>query len=597
LDSRITELPALAGADLMAIDQLAVADLSASETKKVSSKDLIQNGVKLIDDGTLPGAKLVANSVTAAQIGPDAITASELADGSVDTAAVMDLAITNSKIAAGVDGAKLTDDTVTAAKIPAASLNRGLDKTGGAIGHTNAVTPATRSGITFDAQGHITGTAPLAPVDLPIATQSAVGAVSIPAASGLTVSGGGAVNHASTIAAGTRSGITYNATGHITAAVALIPDDIPTASQIAKGGVIVPGPELTVDAAGTLHHADSGVSAGTYPKVTVDAKGHVTAGGLLVAGDIPNLDATKLNTGILDPARIGDRSITQEKLNHYAISFIQEAEPASASLYHNGMLWYQESTAQLHMWNGNSWMTVGSLGRLGSENMRFCGTFTAATGEIIDLTTFGTAGGFAVGPIPTATDAMTGAYFVCKTAGSYGGATYDAGDWVLCLGATKGWVRIDTLNGGSSSVAIKDLIDVRITAPATGETLVYDGTAGKWVNRPTTGVKAAFTQAPDGARTSFTLTVDGSAATGLLISVGGVIQEPNKDYSFVGPRTVNFTSPLPAGVDYWVVVEGVPGSGGGGAALPTGTAAQEYLRWNSTLGAWAAATDLDGGTF
>jgi hypothetical protein len=72
LDSRITELPALAGADLMAIDQLAVADLSASETKKVSSKDLIQNGVKLIDDGTLPGAKLVANSVTAAQIGPPA---------------------------------------------------------------------------------------------------------------------------------------------------------------------------------------------------------------------------------------------------------------------------------------------------------------------------------------------------------------------------------------------------------------------------------------------------------------------------------------------------------------------------------------------
>ena len=583
----------------MAIDQLAVADLSASETKKVSSKDLIQNGVKLIDDGTLPGAKLVANSVTAAQIGPDAITASELADGSVDTAAVMDLAITNSKIAAGVDGAKLTDDTVTAAKIPAASLNRGLDKTGGAIGHTNAVTPATRSGITFDAQGHITGTAPLAPVDLPIATQSAVGAVSIPAASGLTVSGGGAVNHASTIAAGTRSGITYNATGHITAAVALIPDDIPTASQIAKGGVIVPGPELTVDAAGTLHHADSGVSAGTYPKVTVDARGHVTAGGALIAGDIPNLDATKLNTGILDPARIGDRSIVQEKLADYSISFIQEAEPPSANLYHNGMLWYQESTSQLFMWNGNSWMTVGSLGRLGTENMRFCGTFSAATGEIVDLTAFGITGGFAVGAIPAPTDPMTGAYFVCKTAGTYSGSAYDNGDWVLCLGAAKGWVRIDTLNGGSSSAALKDLIDVRITSPANGETLIYDSTANKWVNRPTASTKAAFTQAPDGTRTSFTLTQDGSAATGLLISVGGVIQEPNKDYTFTAPRTVNFTTPLPVGIDYWVLIEGVPGTGGGGggAALPTGTAAEEYLKWDATLGAWVAATVLSGGTY
>jgi hypothetical protein len=715
-DLRISELPVLLPADAEATDDLALADYSSSETRRLTLKGAIQKGVTLIDDAQIPGAKLVPDSVTAKEIAPNAVTASELADNAVDTAAIADLAVTNSKIAAGVDGAKLiadsvsaaqiapnavtaseladgavdtaavqnaavtndklaagidgaklvdgsvanaklasgidgaklmpdtvtareiganaitaseladgavdttavqdlaitnaklasgidgaklTDDTVTAAKIPAASLNRGLDKAGGAIGHTNAVTAASRNGITFDAQGHITGTAPLAPVDLPIATQSAVGAVSIPAASGLTVSGSGAVNHASTIAAGTRSGITYNATGHITAAVALIPDDIPTASQIAKGGVIVPGPELTLDAAGTLHHADSGVSAGTYPKVTVDARGHVTAGGALIAGDIPSLDATKLNTGILDPARIGDRSIVQEKLADYAISFIQEAEPTAGNLYHNGMLWYQESTAQLHMWNGNSWMSVGSLGRLGTENMRFCGTFNAATGEIVDLTTFGTAGGFAAGAIPTATDAMTGAYFVCKTAGTYSGSAYDNGDWVLCLGAAKGWVRIDTLNGGSSSLAIKDLIDVRITSPANGETLIYDSTANKWVNRPTAGTKATFTQAPDGIRTSFTLTSDGSAATGLLISVGGVIQEPNKDYAFVGPRTVNFTSPLPVGIDYWVLIEGVPGTGGGGggASLPTGTADEPYLQWNNTLGSWVASTVIDGGGY
>jgi hypothetical protein len=185
-------------------------------------------------------------------------------------------------------------------------------------------------------------------------------------------------------------------------------------------------------------------------------------------------------------------------------------------------------------------------------------------------------------------------------AGTYNSAAYDPGDWLLCLGATKGWVRIDTLNGGSSSLAIKDLIDVRIAAPANGETLVYDGTAGKWVNRPTTSNKATFTRAPDGISTSFTLTTDGSSATGLLISIGGVIQEPNKDYTFIGPRTVNFSSPLPAGIDYWVLVEGVPSTGsggGGGTTLPTGTAAEEYLRWSATLGAWAAATVLEGGNY
>jgi hypothetical protein len=582
----------------MGVDLIAIADLSASETKKLTSKELLQNGVKLIDDGAIPGVKLAPDSVTAVQIAPDAVTASELADGAVDTAAVVDLAITNSKIAAGVDGAKLTDDTVTAAKIPAGSLNRGIDKAGGAIGHTNAVTAGSRNGITYDAQGHITGAAPLLPADLPLATATDVGGVSVPATGGLLVSGIGALGHANTVAGGSRSGITYDAHGHIVTAVALVSSDLPTATSTGAGAASFPGPEVTVDGTGAVHHTNSGVAAGTYPKVTVNSTGHVTVGAPLAAADVPDLDAAKLNTGILDPARIGDRSITQEKLANYAISYIQEAEPASVDLYHNGMLWYQESTAQLHMWNGNSWMSVGSLGRLGTENMRFCGTFNAATGEIVDLTTFGTAGGFAAGAIPTATDAMTGAYFVCKTAGTYNSVAYDAGDWVLCLGATKGWVRIDTLNGGSSSTGIKDLIDVRITSPANGETLIYDSTAGKWVNRPTASKKATFTQAPDGIRTSFTLTADGSAATGLLISVGGVIQEPNKDYTFVGPRTVNFTTPLPAGIDYWVLIEGVPATGGGGgASLPTGTADEPYLQWNNTLGSWVASTVIDGGGY
>ena len=38
--------------------------------------------------------------------------------------------------------------------------------------------------------------------------------------------------------------------------------------------------------------ANSGVTAGTYPKVTVDAKGRVTVGSTLLSGDIPDLSAT-----------------------------------------------------------------------------------------------------------------------------------------------------------------------------------------------------------------------------------------------------------------------------------------------------------------
>ena len=43
--------------------------------------------------------------------------------------------------------------------------------------------------------------------------------------------------------------------------------------------------------------ANSGVTAGTYPKVTVDAKGRVTSGAALAAADIPALDWSKITTG------------------------------------------------------------------------------------------------------------------------------------------------------------------------------------------------------------------------------------------------------------------------------------------------------------
>lgn len=58
-----------------------------------------------------------------------------------------------------------------------------------------------------------------------------------------------------------------------------------------------------VSAALTL--ANSGATAGTYPKVTINAKGLVTSGAALVATDIPALDTSKLTTGTLPVARGG----------------------------------------------------------------------------------------------------------------------------------------------------------------------------------------------------------------------------------------------------------------------------------------------------
>lgn len=63
-----------------------------------------------------------------------------------------------------------------------------------------------------------------------------------------------------------------------------------------------------VSAAVTL--AASGVTAGTYAKVTVNAKGLVTGGGALVAADIPNLDASKITSGAVGIANGGTGATT-----------------------------------------------------------------------------------------------------------------------------------------------------------------------------------------------------------------------------------------------------------------------------------------------
>lgn len=54
--------------------------------------------------------------------------------------------------------------------------------------------------------------------------------------------------------------------------------------------------------------ADSGAVAGTYPKVTINAKGLVTGGAALAAADIPSLDWSKINSG--KPTTLGGYGIT-----------------------------------------------------------------------------------------------------------------------------------------------------------------------------------------------------------------------------------------------------------------------------------------------
>jgi hypothetical protein len=93
-DLKISQLSALAGSALATGDLVAVVDSSASETKKLTIGDLVANGVTLISDDTIPGAKILFGA------------------GDIATAAVADSAITTAKIANdGVTAAKLADES------------------------------------------------------------------------------------------------------------------------------------------------------------------------------------------------------------------------------------------------------------------------------------------------------------------------------------------------------------------------------------------------------------------------------------------------------------------------------------------------------
>ena len=89
-DQRITQLTALSASGVADIDLLPIVDISASETKKVTAKDLITAGVALINSSTIDIAKINQASVTklgTTSLADDAITAAKLADdSSVSTA-------------------------------------------------------------------------------------------------------------------------------------------------------------------------------------------------------------------------------------------------------------------------------------------------------------------------------------------------------------------------------------------------------------------------------------------------------------------------------------------------------------------------------
>lgn len=559
-----------------AADVLPVYSIAGSDTKKITVKNLVQQGVALVDDASIPAAKVnlgalnivnasidasaaiaysklaaltsgnivlgnssnvatstaITGDVTISNTGVTAIAAGVIVDADINaSAAIVDTKLatiatalkvsnsattatdanTASAIVARDASGNFTAGTITAALTGTASGNL---VSGGALGtpSSGTLTSCTGLPISTGVSGLGTGAAtflttpssanlaalltdetgtgatvfatsptlvspalgtPSSGVltnctNLPIATVSVAGAMS--PGTGLSVTGGGVVNHTNSVTAGTTSGITFDAQGHITTTTALTGANLPVATSGVIGGVR-PGTGLTVDGSGILNvsaatnavlggviagsdfgistgtislAAQGGLTAGTYTKATFNAKGIATGGSALTAADIPNLAATQITSGSLDIGRIAANTITGAKVANYAVTKIGDTQPTADYI---GQYFFNPLSKDLFLWDGNVYQPIGiSVGEI-----VFAGTFNASTGSgtglITSVTAEGTAIGLTVGAaLPSATVGNSRYYVVVATGGTVttGNAPHAAlnpPDIILSNGTS--WVEID----------------------------------------------------------------------------------------------------------------------------------------------------------
>ena len=434
-DLKISELNALAGSALATGDLVAVVDSSASETKKLTIGDLIANGVTLISDDTIPGAKILfaAGGIATADIADSAITTAKVADDGITAAKLADESTVDLVTTLPASGAFLgqlaldTDDNNLYAWSGSAWLSL---KAAGSINTVSGSTvgivdiTATTTGSSVEIAAVINNTSAanqfmagptsaggavafrtIDGSDIPVATSSAKG--------GVVVNGEGLRMDSNTIevdndvtASATHHVVTYDAKGLITGGRAITSTDLPAATSSAKGAVI-PGTGLSVDGSGNLNHTNT-ATTGTFPKVTIDGQGHVTSGESLSADDVPDLPASKITSGTISSALLASGAVTGTKLADQSTCKFGGAGGTDNVVTfpesdYKGQLFFDELNEDLYIHTGTSYLPITII----SGNLVLAGTYDASTNLLDSVTSEGSAAGFTNGaalPAPASTN-------------------------------------------------------------------------------------------------------------------------------------------------------------------------------------------------
>ena len=258
---------------------------------------------------------------------------------------------------------------------------------------------------------------------------------------------------------------------------------VTSSRKVIAGTGLSGGGALTSDV--TLSLGTSGVVAGTYTKVMVDAYGRVTSGTNLSATDIPNLDWSKITTG--KPTTLAGYGIT-DAVTLTTAQTISGRKTFSQNIVfnNNGGITYTDSNVVLRNSDGHT--ILASFGN-GEINLRPNGD-TSDVGVVqinkqghINGVSAGFKGGVSaarlsateyvqIGDAYLKWDAANNAVYVIKKDGTTPVGFYST-DWLSAKGVSISGVQTGTL---------ADLNDVEITDPVNGQALKYDAASKKWVN-------------------------------------------------------------------------------------------------------------------
>ena len=447
-DLRISELFTLNGSDVAAGDFLPVADVSASESRKVTVTGLVGQAVTLIADATIPGAKILFSG--------GEVTSGALANGAVTAVAIASGAVTDSKLAANSSAAVVASLPLTGAFTGQIAVETGQNR---------AYIWNGSQWVAFRAAGSINTIVPsnVGPINLSVATvgdtvtinaalanataasqfiagpSSGAGAVSLrpiigddlPTASatakgGVIVNGNGlamsndtlTLDNTVTPEASAYHVVRYSANGLVTDGRVVTGNDLPIAT-VSTSGVITPGTGLSVTPGGDLNHSNA-VASGTGAKVTFDAQGHITGTLSLDAADIPDLSAAKLTSGTLSSSVFGNNTITGAKLGNSSVTRFGGATSTEGIVTFpdaefTGQYFFDSSRGDLYLWDGNAWQPI----TITAGEIVFGGTYDADDNEVLSVTTAGAAAGLTVGSaLPAPAESNNRYYVVVAVAGT-----------------------------------------------------------------------------------------------------------------------------------------------------------------------------------